>query len=579
MNFSDHGIQIPPGSAGEIRTLCPGCSPHRQKSTEKCLAVNIDKGTWYCHHCGWSGGLNNPTDTREREFTPKTHKKPSYTYRPDALPKEIIAWFNKRGIPESILAANKISYGPSFGTECGMQFPYFRGGAAVNVKHRTLDKKFRQEKDAEKILYRYDEISNGSGELIITEGEIDTLSCLAAGFQNATSIPDGAPAPRTKHFNTKFDFLESAGPALERFKKIILAVDNDPPGQTAEAELARRIGPEKCFRVEYPKGCKDSNDVLVQYGPERLREVIKSARPYPVEGLFGASDLKAAVLSLYDNGENRGALTGWPALDPYYTVKPGEMTVITGIPGSGKSNFVDALMTSLSIQYGWTFAVFSPENWPLERHIQSLLEKAHGKPFSAGGKFSTRMSRAEVERGISELNPRFRFVMPGEEVLSVDTILEKTRIEIFRHGVRGLVIDPWNELEHLYGRLTEAQYLSQELTKIRRFARKNSIHIWVVAHPKNLSKAENGTYKPPTMYEISGGAHWRNKADNGICVHRPDYNRDETEIIIQKIRFREVGKIGQVTLKYCRDSGRYFDGAGKALDLEPEPEIEEGVIE
>lgn len=577
MNFSNHGIEIPPGSAGEIRVTCPECSPHRQKSTERCLAVNIDKGTWLCHHCAWSGGLKS-TEGREPQV-PKTPRKPSYNYRLDALPKEIIAWFNKRGIPENILTANKIGYGPSFGQECGIQFPYFRGGAVVNVKHRTLDKRFRQERDAEKILYRFDEIAKGSGDLILTEGEVDALSCLVAGFQNTTSIPDGAPSAGAKSFNTKFSFLESAGTVLDRYKKIILAVDNDPPGQAAEQELARRIGPERCFRVEYPSGCKDSNDVLVQYGPERLREVIKSARPYPIEGLFGASDLKAAVLSLYDNGENRGALTGWPMLDPLYTVKPGEMTVITGIPGSGKSNFVDALMMNLSIQQGWRFAVFSPENWPIERHVQSLLEKGYGKPFSSKGGLSPRMTRTEVDRGIDALHPWFRFIMPGDAVLSVDTILEKAKIEIFRYGIRGMVIDPWNELEHLYGRLTEAQYLSQELTKIRRFARKNSIHIWVIAHPKNLTKADNGSYKPPTMYEISGGAHWRNKADNGICVHRPDYSRDETEIIVQKIRFREVGKIGQVTLKYCRDSGRYFDGAGKALYLDQGAETEEGVIE
>jgi len=72
-----------------------------------------------------------------------------------------------------------------------------------------------------------------------------------------------------------------------------------------------------------------------------------------------------------------------------------------------------------------------------------------------------------------------------------------------------------------------------------------------------LVKDKNGEYKPPTMYEISGGAHWRNKADNGLCLHRADYSRDETDIYIQKIRFREVGKLGEMKLKYSRDTGTY----------------------
>jgi twinkle protein len=117
------------------------------------------------------------------------------------------------------------------------------------------------------------------------------------------------------------------------------------------------------------------------------------------------------------------------------------------------------------------------------------------------------------------------------------------------------VIDPWNEVEHLFNGLSETQYISQELTKIRRFARLNGIHIWIVAHPTKLQKNSQGKYDPPTMYDISGGAHWRNKADNGICVYR-DFETNQTEIIVQKIRFKEIGKLGSAKLKYTY-SGNY----------------------
>ena len=104
----------------------------------------------------------------------------------------------------------------------------------------------------------------------------------------------------------------------------------------------------------------------------------------------------------------------------------------------------------------------------------------------------------------------------------------------------------------------EAQYISQELTRIRRFARMNGVHVWIVAHPRNLVKDKDGNYRAPTMYEISGGAHWRNKADAGICLHRPDYKRAETEVIIQKTRFREIGRLGKVELRFAQETGRYL---------------------
>jgi twinkle protein len=291
-----------------------------------------------------------------------------------------------------------------------------------------------------------------------------------------------------------------------------------------------------------------------------LQKMITDAKPYPVSGLFRPLDLRNEVMLLYDKGADRGAPTGWNTLDPYYSVRPGELTIITGIPGAGKSNWVDQLCINLAASQGWAFAMFSPENWPIQQHIKVLLEKITGKPFSQNGQAEERMSREEVDQNLELLNDYFYFIVPEEDILSVETILEKARVTVFRHGVRGIVIDPWNEVEHLLGNLTEAQYLSHELTKIRRFARMNSVHIWIVAHPRNLVKDKiTGDYRPPTMYEISGGAHWRNKADNGICIHRPDYNRDESEIMIQKIRFREVGQIGKVTLRYSRDSGEYFE--------------------
>ena len=150
------------------------------------------------------------------------------------------------------------------------------------------------------------------------------------------------------------------------------------------------------------------------------------------------------------------------------------------------------------------------------------------------------------------------FIYPEVGTPTLDQVLDKARAAVFRHGVNGVVIDPWNELDHQYENMTEAQYLSKQLSKIRQFARRNGVHVWLIAHPRNLLKDKDGTYKPPTMYEISGGAHWRNKADNGLCLFRPDFDNDISTVYVQKIRFRETGKVGETSIKYIRDNGRYI---------------------
>jgi twinkle protein len=563
--FADHGIEIPQGKSGEIRTTCPQCSPTRRKNNEKCLAVNIDKRTWFCHHCGHSGGLkvSNKKHTAQNRFSHPPLRMPTYQ-APTVLPKVVSEWFESRCIPREILEANRIGWGPSFGKKPAIRFPYFKDGAVVNIKHRTLDKEHRQEKDAEKCFYRFDAAmaaaEAGEDTLYITEGEIDALTLQTAGFNAVVSVPDGAPSPGAKEYRTKFSFLKSAEDLLSRFNRVILVVDSDEPGKCLERELARRISPEKCWRVTYPPDAKDANEVFAQYGAEGVECLIETARPYPVDGLYLANDYRDEVSELYHRGPNNGLGTGWAAADKLYTVRPGELSIVTGIPGSGKSNFLDALAINMAQLHGWGFAVFSPENWPVERHIQQLIEKRVNKPFRQRGQFENRMTSHDMEKGLEFIDEHFYFIVPREEILSVDAVLEKARIAIFRHGVQGVVIDPWNEIEHYFESLTETQYISKQLSKIRRFARTNAVHIWVVAHPRNLLKGSDGQYRPPTPYEISGGANWRNKADICLCIHRPDFmHGDETEVIVQKVRFREVGSLGKVSLNFCKDTGRYFE--------------------
>lgn len=551
--FSDFGITIPPGATGEVRTTCPRCSHTRKKKTDKCLGINVAEGVWVCNHCGWTGNLVCAAESGCK-ISPKPKRLFSavkYTAKP-AEPR-LVDWFAKRGITVNTIEDNRITLQKN-----SISFPYYKDGKVVNVKYRSIvEKKFHQTPGGEPCFYRHDSMK--PGKLIITEGEMDALSIYECGLHNVVSLPNGAPPPGAHNLDAKFAFLTDAAHCLNACDKIVLATDGDAPGDAARDELIRRLGVEKCCTVSYPEGCKDANDVLLKHGKDAVVSMIEAARPVPIRGAVRTVALP--IGGIYESGIKRGFSTGWRTVDTLYTVVPSEFTVVTGIPNHGKSEWVEALMVNLILNQSWKFGYFSPENLPLEQHLVKIIEKVVGMPALRDGLENPRMDKDTLLHAQEYLDDYLTFIYPDDEELSIDRILEIARQVLCQRGMNGLILDPWNEFEHRYGNMSEAQYLSQELGKIRRFARVNKIHIWLVAHPKvmRVVKDKWDEYQAPTAYDISGGAHWNNKADNVIAVHRHDFNLHETTVLIHKIRHKFIGKKGKIKLNYCYDSGRYFD--------------------
>lgn len=556
--FEEYGIYLRPDKQGEQYISCPQCSNQRKKKKVKCLSVNTDKQVWICHHCGWRGSLEKGANFADDFWIKPQYREPSLLKKVD-LPDKVINWFIERGIYAETLAKNKITIDKVYMPQAeefvaAIGFPYFRGEDHVNTKWRSKDKDFRQEAGAEKILYGLNDISD-SDSVIWVEGEMDKLSLFQAGIYNVVSIPDGAPPPDSTNYSAKFSYLETCEDSITG-KSHILFVDNDSAGQKLEQELARRLGRENCTHVVLPDDLKDANEALVKYGTVGLREIVAEAIPYPVSGLHKASDLASGVDRLHTDGLTRGVSTGWKPVDWYYTVKRGQMTILTGIPNHGKSNWLDCMLLNIATEHDWSFGVFSPENQPLERHAASLLEKRYKTPFK-------KIVKEDVTDGLRWLDSHFHWILPEEhESWSLKAILEKAKTLILRHGIDGLVIDPWNEVEHRRpAQYSETEYISEALTTIRNFARLHDIHIWVVAHPAKIRKDQDGNYPVPTPYDISGSAHWRNKADNCIAIYRY-FTKDKpniTDVYIHKIRFKEIGNVGMTELRYSPDDSNYSE--------------------
>lgn len=273
-----------------------------------------------------------------------------------------------------------------------------------------------------------------------------------------------------------------------------------------------------------------------------------------------AEDIGNRALKLYDDGLPRGSSTGWRGLDELYTVAVQQWTLITGIPGSGKSEWLDALMMNLAEESDWDFAIYSPENFPTETHLAKLAEKHLRKPFGRGP--TERMTRDELDGAACWICDHFVWLKP--EYKDHISLLEAAQRFCRTKRRFGVVLDPWNTLEHFRPKnLTETEYVSQALTDITNWCRERHCHIFVVAHPAKMPRdAATGKRAIPTPYDIAGSAHWYNKADNIVTVHRDQVDKSQlVEIHVQKVRFKNCGRVGLADLYYDRVTGRYHERA------------------
>lgn len=276
----------------------------------------------------------------------------------------------------------------------------------------------------------------------------------------------------------------------------------------------------------------------------------------PLVGIYRPSELKDEVFELYRTGRQAGEHPGWEGLAELYTVKKQQFTVVTGIPGSGKSAVLDALMVNMANLHGWKFAVCSLETQPIQVHMSMIAELYLGQPFNQGP--TPRMSEHELETGLEWIDKHFTFVLPEEKNRTLEGVIDL----VSELDVDGVLLDPWNELEHRRPQnMNETEYVSHALSKMRHQARLFNQHWWLVAHPTKLQKDKNtGKYVVPTLYDISGSAHFRNKADFGLVAWRnAEDPTGPTTLYVQKVRFRWCGKIGQCDLYFDKLTGRYSE--------------------
>jgi twinkle protein len=544
------GLRATKQTQNEYWFLCP-----LHQETTASFHIRFKEQDWHCFGCGKGGdvidlemaatGETNPRLAAEHilaeygvqqaepvKIRPMRMPDPEavrkhYELNPAGLSEAAVQWLASRGVSRGVGIRNGVT-----GQKNAIEFPYVNDGEVVNRQTRTLSAKgFRFETGKPVIPFGLDDCA-GQAEVVIVEGVMDKLAVEEATGRTAVlAMPNATPSS---------DCYALVGEATKGASKIIVAVDNDEPGEKLRDELIRRLGADRCWTVDWGWfEVKDANDALV--GGANLVTVLGMAVPMPVEGVFTIDDSWAAIERLYDEGMGKGASTGWANLDRYYTVRRKQLTIITGTPGSGKSMFMDAMLMNLAkSSWEWKFAICSPEMQPLERHWATLIALWAGQPFGEGP--TPRMDKETLRQARVFVRDKFFMVLPEEP--TVDSVVERFLWTHRRHGVDGWLMDPWNEMDHSRPNgMTMTEYCNNELRTIKRVIQNHDVWGGLIAHPtKQYRNKQTGRYDVPTLYDIADSAAFFNKADNGIVIVRDKGDESApVEVHVQKVRFQEIG--------------------------------------
>ena len=544
--------------SGSTQGVCPLCSDDRQPKNKKlqCASYDWERGLGTCHNCDTSFQLH----TYQRKGNSiKEYVKPTPVEVFEPVEDKVTTWFKTRGISPETLNDLNVTQGEEYMPQSGqkentIQFNYIMGDELVNVKYRDGRKNFKLYKGAEKIFYNINSIV-GYDWCVITEGEMDVLALHEAGIKNVISVPNGA----TLNSNN-LDYLDNCIDYFEDKEKIILAVDADEAGQALRYEFIRRLGAEVCYLVDF-NGNKDANDFLIEHGAEELRKIITTSTQVPLEGVSTLKDIEAELLDFVHNGFKPGFQVGLENFDNIFSTYTSQFITVTGIPSSGKSDFVDQMCIGYNKNYGWKTAYASPENKPNFLHAHKLIRKTwEGLPTKDD------IGSDKWKQVTNHINENYYFI--DMDRYTLEDVLRKGAELVKRKGIKCLVIDPFNKIRDVNCKTEDVnRYTMEYLTKIETFAKKYDVLVMVVAHPTKMYRDKEGKMEEPTMYSIKGGGEWYDASYHGLLVHR-DYEAKTVKVKVLKVKFQNLGENqAEAHFNWEPKSGSYIplvtDSAGK----------------
>ena len=543
---------------GATQGICPLCSSDRKPSNAKaqCASYDWERGLGTCHNCDTTFQIHT---YQRKGASEKVYARPNTPEQFNEVSTNVETWFGTRGISKQTLQDLKVTEGSEFMPQTSkmentIHFNYFMGDQLINIKYRDGRKNFKLYKGAEKVFYNINSVV-GYDWCVLVEGEMDVLALHEAGIKNVISVPNGA----TLNSNN-LDYLDNCIDYLDDKTKIILAVDADEAGQALKQELIRRLGAEVCYLVDF-NGQKDANEYLTVNGAKKLRGAIHTAKQVPLEGVTTLYDIQDEVKEFVRNGFKPGFQVGLNNFDKIFSTYTGQFITVTGIPSSGKSDFVDQMVVGYNNLYGWKTAFASPENQPTYLHAHKLMRKTwQGMPNvdDIGGD--------KWQEVTDKVNDNYFFI--DMDRYTLEAVLRKGAELVKRKGIKCLVIDPYNKVRDTECKSEDVtRYTMEYLTKIEIFAKKYDVLVFIVAHPTKMYKGQDGKMEEPTMYSIKGGGEWYDASYHGLLVHR-DYAAKTTKVKVLKVKFQNLGENGaECFFTWEPKSGSFIPNEPRTIDV------------
>lgn len=533
---------------------CPYC--HGDGHDKNTFSVNMETGTFHCFRssCGRQGhfvqmakDFSFPLDFQNTRIKKHYRQLPQ---RPVKIRKPAVDYLESRGISREIAERYRITVrkdNPKI-----LVFPFYdQDGRLQFVKYRKTDFDKTRDKNKEwcetntmPILFGMAQCSNFD-TLVITEGQIDSLSVSECGIKNAVSVPTGAQG---------MTWLENCWDWILKFKAVVVFGDCENGKVTLADELGRRLPiPVLVTQPEDYYGEKDANDILRKYGKTTVVEAIHNAKLKPVSRVKELADVESVDIFNMER-----AFSGIDEIDRILGgFFFGQVILLTGKRGEGKSTFMSQLIVEALDQGYKTFA-YSGEL--TDYHFKRWMD------FQAAGpeQICSRLNRFGEEiyflpdSTVEKLNEWYRgkaFLYDNddagnsEELETLLTTVEKT---ICRYGVRFICID--NLMTALDVDLKDDLYRAQSkfMRELKLLAVKHNVVILLVAHPR---KTKNGEFAND---DVSGSSDITNRVDVVMSYERCADGTCDGRLAITKNRL--TGKLAtgenQIALFYSNKSKR-----------------------
>ena len=550
----------------ELRfTKCPYC---KNKTNDRdTFAINLDTGMFNCKRstCGARGNMitlhkdfNFSLGSEANEYYDRTRHFRTFPKKEKPVSKDgALEYMASRGISENTCKHYNITL--SKDNDKVLVFPFYDEADNLTfIKFRKTD--FDPEKDKNKewcvrdtkpILFGMSQCNLDNETLIMTEGQIDSLSVVEAGYENAVSVPTG---------KNGFSWVPYCWDWLQHFKILIIFGDKEGESITLLDDMATRFnGLVKHVRLEDYKDCKDANDILRKYGKEQVRQCIEDAVPMEIKEIKDITEVKKVNVGDLEKF-NTGIMGLNRVLGGFYM---GQVILLTGERGKGKSTLASQFGT-IAIKNGYTTFFYSGElvdwyfrNWldlqvAGDRFINKIRTPFGTYDYSVDGNIYP-----DIEKWYAGKVKIYDNNIIQED--EHDDLLKTIEKAITRYSCRVIFID--NLMTAMDDDIT-ADLNRQQTAFVRqlaRLAKQFNVLIFLVAHPKKNQSGKSIFSND----DVAGSSNITNLVDVVLRYDVPPTSEDpedgRPDRVIQVFKNRLTGKI-------CTDGiGLYYQESSKRI--------------